>query len=81
MSKISELINYNGKTLKCIGYAEPFIKGKMYLSNGDVGYPDEGGEVVIETIYDANNNDIIDTFTDQEFEEITEKIISNESRF
>lgn len=23
----------------------PFIKGKMYLKNGDPGYPDEGGDI------------------------------------
>ena len=46
----------------------------MYLSNGDVGYPDEGGDVAIENIYDQNNKDITDQFTDEEFEQITELI-------
>lgn len=76
MTTINEIINFNGKTIRCVGYAEPFIMGKMYLSNGDVGYPDEGGEVVIENIYDQNNKDITDQFTDEEFERINE-IISN----
>jgi hypothetical protein len=25
------------------GHWVPFVKGRMYLSNGDPGYPDEGG--------------------------------------
>lgn len=34
-----------GIEVEVTGYGSPFRKGRMFLANGDPGYPDEGGEI------------------------------------
>jgi hypothetical protein len=41
-------INYWGTDIDIQYYYEPFTPGRMYMNNGDPGYPDEGGEFYIE---------------------------------
>lgn len=35
----------DGEELTVTFFRQPVIRGRSYLSNGDVGYPDEGGEL------------------------------------
>ena len=47
-------------------------KGRMYMKNGDPGYPDEPSEVEILTVTDSNGHAI--ALTDEEVEDIENKI-------
>lgn len=51
MAKGEGTINYWGVDIDIEYYYEPFVPGRMYMSNGDPGYPDEGGEFYIEKAF------------------------------
>jgi hypothetical protein len=51
MAQGTGTINYWGVDIDIEYYYEPFIPGRMYMSNGDPGYPDEGGEFYIEKAF------------------------------
>jgi len=36
--------------LECEVYTTPFVSGRNYMSNGDPGYPDEGGDFDVYSI-------------------------------
>lgn len=36
--------------------ATPFVPGRKYLSNGDPGYPDEGGEIYVYHVWTKLKN-------------------------
>jgi hypothetical protein len=51
MAKGEGTINYWGVDIDIEYYYEQFVPGRMYMSNGDPGYPDEGGEFYIEKAF------------------------------
>ena len=51
MAKGEGTIKYWGVDIDIEYYYEPFVPGRMYMSNGDPGYPDEGGEFYIEKAF------------------------------
>ena len=51
MARGEGTINYWGVDIDIVYQYEPFIPGRMYMDNGDPGYPDEGGEFYIEKAF------------------------------
>ena len=51
MAQGTGTINYWGVDIDIEYYYEPLVRGRMYMDNGDPGYPDEGGEFLIEKAF------------------------------
>ena len=59
--------------------ATPYRPAVWYLSNGDPGYPEEGGDFDIYEII-VNGENIISSFSEEEMERITEAAINSLER-
>ena len=44
-------IKYQNVEIDIEYYYEPLVRGRMWMDNGDPGYPDEGGEFYIEKAF------------------------------
>lgn len=55
--------------------ATPYRPAVWYLSNGDPGYPEEGGDFDIYEVW-VNGENIIDSLSAEDFDKITELAIS-----
>jgi hypothetical protein len=69
--KSTATMTFQGIKLEIEYYSTPFVPGKWTLSNGDPGYPDEGGEFYIESIK-AGGVEIFDLLSDEKVREIEE---------
>jgi len=57
-------INYYGVEIDIEYYYEPLVRGRMYMDNGDPGYPDEGGEFYIEKAF-IGDQDVTELLEDK----------------
>jgi hypothetical protein len=57
-------INYWGVEIDIEYYYEPLVRGRMYMDNGDPGYPDEGGEFYIEKAF-IGDQDVTELLEDK----------------
>lgn len=57
-------INYWGVDIDIEYYYEPLVRGRMYMDNGDPGYPDEGGEFYIEKAF-IGDQDVTELLEDK----------------
>ena len=62
-------IKYNEVEIDIKYYYEPFTPGRMYMDNGDPGYPDEGGEFYIKQAW-IGNQDVTELLGENKLEEI-----------
>jgi len=54
-------VTYKGIELEIDYYATPYVPEVRYLSNGDPGYPQEGGDFDVEAVrLDGSDIDIIE---------------------
>jgi hypothetical protein len=51
MAQGTGTINYWGVDIDIVYQYEPFVPGRIWMDNGDPGYPDEGGEFYIEKAF------------------------------
>lgn len=58
-------------------YATPYVPARMYLSNGDPGYPEEGGDFEIEAVR-VSGVDITELLDNKVFEEIEQIFINTD---
>jgi len=57
-------ITYWGVEIDIEYWYEPLVRGRMYMDNGDPGYPDEGGEFTIEKAT-IGNQDVTELLEDK----------------
>jgi len=62
-------VNYNGVDLTVIGEYQPGYEGKMYMKNGDPGYPGEAATIEDIDILHCGES-IIEVLSDKAVEEI-----------
>ena len=65
---------YEGETYKVWGTIVPPVPGRMYMANGDPGYPDEPGYVEIEKVFGEVDPKVFRKLPDLE----EENLINNE---
>ena len=71
MAKGEGTIKHDGVEIDIQYYYEPFTSGRMYMDNGDPGYPDEGGEFYIEQAW-IGGQDVTELLGENKLEEIAE---------
>ena len=71
MAKGSGTITYQDVEIDIEFYYEPLVRGRMYMDNGDPGYPDEGGEFYISKAF-IGEQDVTDLLGEDKLEEIAE---------
>jgi hypothetical protein len=71
MARGEGTITYQDVDIDIVFQYEPFIPGRMYMSNGDPGYPDEGGEFYIEQAF-IGGQDVTDLLGEDKLELISE---------
>lgn len=71
MAKGEGTITYDGVEIDIEFQYEPLVPGRMYMSNGDPGYPDEGGEFYIEKAF-IGGQDVTDLLGEDKLESIAE---------
>jgi len=76
MSSSSANITYNEKELYVEYDSTPYVPAVYYLSNGDPGYPEEGGDFEITMVLE-DGNDITDSFDDNDFYEMEQLIVDS----
>ena len=64
MAQGTGTINYWGVDIDIEYYYEPLVRGRMYMDNGDPGYPDEGGEFCIEKAF-IGDQDVTELLEDK----------------
>ena len=57
-------INYWGVEIDIEYWHEPLVRGRMFMDNGDPGYPDEGGEFYIEKAF-IGDQDVTELLEDK----------------
>ncbi len=75
------------REVRIVGEISPYYPAVMYLSNGDPGYPAEGGEIESYRIFDKStgkeiedpDGDILDSVLDEVYEKISEDIASDKA--
>lgn len=80
--KVEGRVNVNDDdttTLRIVGEISEYVPARFYLSNGDPGYPAEGGEIEGYKIFGPDgkeiedpNGDILDAVVDDVLEKISE---------
>lgn len=72
---MEEIISYGDYDhLRCEYSIDPYIPATMYDRNGDPGSPEEGGDIYDLFIFNEDNDDITDDFTNEEIINIKERI-------
>jgi hypothetical protein len=64
-------ITYQDVEIDIEYYYEPLVRGRIWMDNGDPGYPDEGGEFYIEKAF-IGNQDVTDLLGEDKLELIAE---------
>ena len=71
-------ITYSGVTFEVKFNATPGSPGRMYLANGDPGYPDEPPEVEILSVkLEGNDQDLDELFSEDRFDKQGKKLPSH----
>jgi hypothetical protein len=86
--KVEGRVNVNDAdttTLRIVGEISEYVPARFYLSNGDPGYPAEGGEIEEYKIFGPDgkeiedpNGDILDAVMDYVLEKIIEDAASDQ---
>lgn len=67
----SGYVTYKGIELEIDYYSTPYVPERLYLSNGDPGYPAEGGDFDVEGVRLLGSDvELIELFTDEQLSEI-----------
>ena len=87
--KVEGRVNVNDDdttTLRIVGEISEYVPARFYLSNGDPGYPAEGGEIEEYKIFGPDgkeiedpNGDILDAVMDEVLEKISEDAASDQA--
>lgn len=67
-------VELEGVQIQVTGHITPIVKGRWTDKNGDPGWPDEGGEIVIKRyrMFGSENEFLKEYYTDSEIDEQVE---------